>query len=109
MIPLVLVRGSPPELWVMDLKDEYVEDAVIHSVKYEEGADVMFGPLTYHSTSIVAYQSGYRVCLSVSVACINVGNVKWLIPDISQQYPPAECRCYWIGRKLLIFLQGCAA
>lgn len=88
MIPLVLVQGSPPELWVMDLKDEYAKDAVIHSLKYEEGVAVIFGPLTYHSTSIVAYRSGYRVCLSVSVGCINVGNVKWLISDIAQQYPP---------------------
>jgi len=35
-----------------------------------------------------SYTSGYRICLSVSVACINAGNVKRIVSDISQQYPP---------------------
>ena len=84
MIPVVLVPDSPPELLVQSTKDA----GILYSMKYEAGVACMWGPLLCHSTAMFSYTSGYHICLSVSVACINAGNVKRIVSDISQQYPP---------------------
>jgi hypothetical protein len=64
MIPLMLVSNSPPELLVKDS----VNNDIIHSLKYQYDEAIIFGALTDHSTSPVTYSSGYRVCISASVA-----------------------------------------
>jgi hypothetical protein len=86
MIPLILVPDSSPDLFVKC----YENTNVIHSLSYKSNVSLIWGPLTDHSTGIFSYSSGYHVCMSVTVACITPGNVKRLLLDISQQYPPRK-------------------
>jgi hypothetical protein len=85
VIPLVLCPSSPPELFVKS-----TVDGSIVPIKYEIGTALIWGALLDHSTGIFSYESGFRVCLSVSVGSINCGNVKRFLSDISQQFPPRK-------------------
>jgi hypothetical protein len=84
IIPIVLVNGSNSEL-IIRSKDT---SQTLVEVKYLIGEAVIFAPDVVHSTAVVEYADGYRVCLSLNVGFIHVGNVHHILSDITQQFPP---------------------
>jgi hypothetical protein len=66
-----------------------------HLIKYNVGEALIWGPTTEHSTARVKYDVGYRVCVALNVGLINSINVRQILLDITQQYPPRS-------RKLLL-------
>ena len=83
IFPLILVPNSSPELAVRHsvLKTE-------HLIKYNVGEALIWGPLTEHSTAQVKYDAGFRVCVAINVGFINPLNVRQIVLDITQKYPP---------------------
>ena len=83
IFPLILVPNSPPELVV-----RHSVHKTEHPIKYTIGEAVIWGPNTEHSTASVAYEGDYRVCVAINIGFINALNVKQIVRDLTQQYPP---------------------
>jgi hypothetical protein len=87
IIPLILVPNSPPELVVLQRNSN-----TRHLIKYQMEEAIVWGPDTVHSTACVRYQGGYRVCVAINFGFINPLNVKQVVSDLTQQYPPKRMK-----------------
>lgn len=87
IVPLILIPNSPPELVVKQRISN-----TCHPVKYQMEEAIVWGPDTEHSTAWVAYQGEYRVCVAVNLGFINPLNVKQIMNDFTQQYPPKRSK-----------------
>jgi hypothetical protein len=103
IIPLILVPESPPELYVQS--DEYDDDAEeSHSFgayQYRLGAASIIGDDATHGTARVDYmpQKQFRMAATVYMADVNPYNVKEILKDYTQHYPPRD-------QKLLLSQAG---
>jgi hypothetical protein len=83
IIPLILAANSSiPEL------DFSSVDHVMGSYKYRHGAASMVGDDCYHATAAVEYHNEMRMAATVYVADIQPSNIKNLMTDYTQKYPP---------------------
>jgi hypothetical protein len=87
IIPIILPPASTPELIVKKEKTK-----VEQPVKYNLEEALVWGPATEHSTAITSYNGNYRVCISASVAFITTLNVKQIMMDMTQKFPPRKSR-----------------
>jgi hypothetical protein len=83
VVILLQVNNSNPELLAESShRKKWV------SMKYDLDNIVIFGPSTIHSSAPVTYcNDAYQVCLFLSVANINKGNIDVLLEDIKSIYP----------------------
>ena len=83
IVPIQLVNHSNPELLVQGITPNLNIE-----VKYQVGEAILFGPNVVHSTALVNYIGTYRYGLSLNIGCIDDCNVRLILPDITQQFPP---------------------
>ena len=87
IIPIELVNGSDSELLI----HSHHSNSGYYAVRYCIGEAVIFAPDVIHSTAVVDYAEGYRLCLSLNVACISEANAHLLLPDITLIHVIASC------------------
>ena len=85
IVPVQLVNRSHPELLVQGIAPNLNIE-----VKYQVCEAILFGPIIMHSTALVNYIGTYRVCLSLNICCIDDYNVRLILPDITQPFPPSS-------------------
>ena len=94
LIPLILVDGTEPEFELVQDGSDYDEDGDIAAgrLRYQYDTGVMVGDWAFHATSATNYRSQrqMRLAASVYIADVNEDNIKSIMSEYTQQYPPRD-------------------
>ena len=88
--------GTEPEFELLQAGSEYGadedEDFVAGRLRYQYDTGVMVGDWAFHATSATNYRSQrqMRLAASVYIADVNEDNIKNIMGDYTQQYPPRD-------------------
>jgi len=84
LIPLVLVKGSVPEL----VFAQSLNSIKHQTVKYQRNTAVVLGANQLHSSGIYNYSGErFRYCLSVTVAEVTLSNAREIVKSMDSYYP----------------------
>lgn len=92
IIPLILANKTGPELDLRQDGDEWKDDLPVGSYKYEHNVANIVGDMAKHATAACDYRDNkeMRMAATVYIADVNPKNLKRLMIDFTQAFPPAD-------------------